>query len=140
MVIRAVHRLPLRDVVSRGDGPQATCLATEFKKNLDELSPRIQGFLMRLMRYMYTVAYVPGKSLVTADALSPASQERPLTEAEELLMDEVTAQANLVVGGYLQQRSVWPRSELDNSKTTCVNRLCATVQRVGQATHPCHRC
>ena len=53
---------------------------------------------MRLMRYMYTIGHVPGKSLVTADALSRAPQERPLTEAEVLLTDEVTAQANLVVG------------------------------------------
>ena len=36
------------------------------KKNLDELSPRIQRFRMRLMRYIYTIAHVPGKSLVTA--------------------------------------------------------------------------
>ena len=110
------------------------------KKNLDELSPRIQRFRMRLMRYMYTIAHVPGKSLVTADALSRAPQERPLTEAEELLTDEVRHKQTWLWVRYLQQRSVWPRSELDNSKTTCVDRLCATVQRVGQATHPCHRC
>ena len=66
------------------------------KKNLDEISPRVQRFRMRLMRFMYTIAHVPGKSLVTVDALSRAPQERPLTEAEELLTDEVTAQANLV--------------------------------------------
>ena len=34
VVVRAVQRLPLRDVVSRGDGPQATCLASEFKEEL----------------------------------------------------------------------------------------------------------
>ena len=68
------------------------------KKNLDELSQRIQRFRMRLMRYMYTIAHVPEKSLVTTDALSRGPHERPLTEAEVLLTDEVTAQANLVVG------------------------------------------
>ena len=66
------------------------------KKNFDELSPLIQRFRIRLMRYMYTIAHVPGKSLITADALLRAPQERPLTEAEVLLTDEVTAQANLV--------------------------------------------
>ena len=68
------------------------------KKYLDQLSPCIQRSRMRLMRYMYTIAHVPGKSLVTTDALSRAPQERPVTEAEQLLTDEVTAQANLVVG------------------------------------------
>ena len=33
------------------------------KKNLDQLSPRIQRFGMRLMRYMDTIAHVPGKSI-----------------------------------------------------------------------------
>ena len=110
------------------------------KKNLDDLSPRIQRFRMRLMRYMYTIAHVPGNSLVTADALSRAPQDRPLIEAEMLLTDEVTAQANLVVCAYLQQRSACPKSELNNSKTTCVDMSCATVRRIGPATHPCHRC
>ena len=68
------------------------------KKNLDELSPRIQRFRMRLVRYMSSIAQVPGNSLATADALSRAAKERPLTETKELLADEVTAQANMVVG------------------------------------------
>ena len=39
-------------------------------KNLDTLTPRLQRFIMRLMRYDYTVVYVPGKDLKIADALS----------------------------------------------------------------------
>ena len=39
-------------------------------KSLDELSPRIQRFRMRLMWFSYKVVYVPGKLLSTADALS----------------------------------------------------------------------
>ena len=34
MVVRAVQRLPLRNVLSRGDGPHAACLATQFKEEL----------------------------------------------------------------------------------------------------------
>ena len=50
------------------------------------------------MRYMYTIVRIPGKSLITADAMSHAPQERHLPEADVLSTDEVTAQANLVVG------------------------------------------
>lgn len=39
-------------------------------KNLDVLTPRLQRFRMRLMRYDYVVEYVPGKLLIVADALS----------------------------------------------------------------------
>ena len=34
MVVRAVHRPPIRDGVSCGDGPQAACLATQIKVEL----------------------------------------------------------------------------------------------------------
>lgn len=39
-------------------------------KNLDSLTPRLQRFRMRLMRYKYTVIYTPGKNLVIPDTLS----------------------------------------------------------------------
>lgn len=37
---------------------------------IDDMPPRIQRFRMRLMRYLFSVQYVPGKSLITADTLS----------------------------------------------------------------------
>ena len=42
------------------------------KKILDELSPRIHPFRIRLTRNRYPIARVPGTSLATADALSRA--------------------------------------------------------------------
>ena len=68
------------------------------KKNLDELSPRIQRSRMRLMRYAYTISHVPGKNLVAADALSRSPLVRPLTADESQLAEEVSEQANLVMG------------------------------------------
>ena len=47
----AVHRCPLLDVVSRRDvDHKPLVLLLSSKKNLDELSSRIQRFRMRLMR------------------------------------------------------------------------------------------
>ena len=93
MVVRAVHRLPLRDVLSIGDGSQPLVSLLSSKKNLDELSPGIHLF----MRYMYKIAHIPGKTLITADALSCSSRTTS-DGGQVLLTDEVTAQANLVVG------------------------------------------
>ena len=58
------------------------------KKDLDVLPPRVQRFRMRLMRYDYTIVYVPGKEHVSADTLSraPVDEEDPtLHEARRLL-------------------------------------------------------
>ena len=52
-------------------------LALLKTKALDELSPRIQRFRMRLMRYSYDVVYTPGKNLTTADMLSRAPVGSP---------------------------------------------------------------
>ena len=106
------------------------------KKNLDALSPRIQRFRMPLTRCMYTIAHVSGKSLITADALSRAPQERPLTEAEELLTDEVTAQANLVVGALPateKRLAEISARQLEDDVCQQVMRYCAE----GWPSHPC---
>ncbi len=42
------------------------------QKTLSDLPARIARFQMRLMLFSYTIAYVPGKLLCTADALSRA--------------------------------------------------------------------
>ena len=47
-------------------------LALLHTKQLDELSPRIQRFRMRLMHYKYDVKFTAGKDLATADSLSRA--------------------------------------------------------------------
>lgn len=39
-------------------------------KWLDELSPRLQGFRIRLLQYGYTIGHVPGKAMYTANVLS----------------------------------------------------------------------
>ena len=48
-------------------------------KPLDSVPVRVQRFTLRLMRYSFTIAHVPGKELNTADTLSRA----PVTEQNE---------------------------------------------------------
>ncbi|KAG5867716.1 hypothetical protein JTB14_018478 [Gonioctena quinquepunctata] len=70
-------------------------------KPIDELTPRLQRFRIRLMRYDYKIYCSPGKDLVVADALSrnfSADQAKP---SENELASEVEAHVRLVVQ-YLQ--------------------------------------
>lgn len=65
-------------------------LALLGTKHLDELSPRILRFRMRLMWFHFSLTHVPCKSLATADALSrapvPATQT-PEAPAQEQLIE-----------------------------------------------------
>ena len=47
--------------------------------DLDILCPRVHRFRIRLMSFSYSIVYVPGKALSTADALSRAPIERQET-------------------------------------------------------------
>lgn len=67
-----------------------------IKKNLNQMSPRIQRLMMRLQRYDFELVYTPGKYIVLADALSRA----PLTSKSSDMSsteDDVSTHVNLVV-------------------------------------------
>ena len=58
-------------------------LALMKTKPLDELTPRIQRFRMRMMRFSYELEHVAGKHLATADTLSRAPGSKPGKEDRE---------------------------------------------------------
>lgn len=59
-------------------------LVSIIKKNLNEMSPRIQRLIMKLQRYDFELIYTPGKHLVIADTLSraPVMSEASSTEKD----------------------------------------------------------
>ena len=63
------------------------------KKQLDQLSPRLQRFRMHLMEFSYNIVHVPGKSLVVSDTLSRAPIDSPITADDH----EATAATNNMV-------------------------------------------
>ena len=69
------------------------------KKNLDELTPRIQRFRMRLMGFKYSISHLPGKDLITADALSIAPVTQP-SRQDDVLTQEVQAFVDLVISSF----------------------------------------
>ena len=64
-------------------------------KSLDQLPPRVLRFRLRLMRFHYTIAHVPGKFLYTADTLSRAPLPCTTTHLEEItefFIDSIVSQ------------------------------------------------
>ncbi|CAA9996939.1 unnamed protein product, partial [Nesidiocoris tenuis] len=69
------------------------------KKDLDNLTPRLQRLKMRLMRYSYTIKHSPGKKLVIADTFSRAPSASASTEDEPT--EEMNAYIQLICSNYL---------------------------------------
>ncbi|GFS00228.1 Pol polyprotein [Elysia marginata] len=88
------------------------------KKELDELTPRLQRFRMRLMRFSYNIEYVPGKQLCTADALSRAPLPK-INEEEQTRDKEVSKYVNLVMKSFpaTEKRLTEIKEEQDKDKT-----------------------
>jgi len=63
-------------------------------KNLDELTPRLQRFRLRMMRYEYCMIWTPGKDMLIADFLSrdprPSTGDGELAEEVEAFIHEVS--------------------------------------------------
>lgn len=68
-------------------------LVSIIKKNLNEMSPRIQCLIMKLQRYNFELIYTPGKHLALADALSRASQMGHMSSTER----EVEEHVNMII-------------------------------------------
>nr|XP_057937756.1 cytokine receptor family member b2 isoform X2 [Doryrhamphus excisus] len=64
---------------------------------LDDLPPRILRFRLRLLRFTYTIEHVPGKNLITADALSRAPIQAPPTMEDKQLEEDVCVSVNQIL-------------------------------------------
>ncbi|KAK7096429.1 hypothetical protein V1264_005727 [Littorina saxatilis] len=106
-------------------------LALLKTKNLDELTPRIQRFRMRLMRYLYKIVYTQGKNLITADALSRAPTQEP-GETEKKLEEEGDLLIHQVIGNL----PATERRLEEIRKETGQDPLCETLKKYTQEGWP----
>ncbi|XP_063750626.1 uncharacterized protein K02A2.6-like [Eleginops maclovinus] len=95
---------------------------------LDDLPPRILRFRLRLLRFTYKIEHVPGKKLITADALSRAPIQAPPTPEDEQLEEDVCVSINLIMEHFpaSEQRLVQIKTAQD-SDDVC-KRLKGMVQ------------
>ena len=72
-------------------------------KSMDQLSPRLQRFRMRLMWFDYDIAYVQGNNLTTADALSRS----PTTRKD--VQDQLSREAERLINMIIETDSIQAR-------------------------------
>lgn len=90
-------------------------------KPIDLLSLRIQRFRMRLMRYMYEIVYIPGKSLVLADTLSRSPLQS--TSQEEEIVTEAEMYVNLITGCFLVKDYYLQKIVNEQNKDPIIQKL-----------------
>ena len=90
-------------------------------KSIDQLSPRLQRFRMRLMWFDYDIAYVQGKNLTTADALSRS----PTTRKD--VQDQLSREAERLINMIIETASI-SNVKLQHIRETVQNdNVCKTV-------------
>ena len=97
-------------------------LISIMKKNLSEMSPRIQRLMMKLQRYDFDLMYTPGKHMVLADALSRATIQSE-EQGECLTEMDVTLHVNLITQSL-------PVSDRKSKQITAETQKDAGLQRV----------
>jgi hypothetical protein len=92
--LRTSHRLRRGDQVPATDRSQTVSLLSP-RRALD-ISPRIQHLRIRPMGYDYSVVYVAGSSMGTADILSqlPLANEPPLIDSSDVVERYVSFNVN----------------------------------------------
>ena len=81
-------------------------LVSLHKKNLCELTPRLQRLMLRLRRYDLALEYIPGKYLVVADTLSLSfSRKLPAQDTAE----EIKLHVDLVKKSYPVSDPMWEK-------------------------------
>ena len=100
-------------------------------KLLDELPLRIQRFRMRLMRFGFTIAHIPGKNLSTADTLSRAPVSNSSESDEEFVRKWTHMYKQQYSASQLLKRD-WKSSDHTKRVTEREKRWLTTVKRDGQ--------
>ena len=96
-------------------------------KALDELPPRVLRFRLRLMRYQFNIVLIPGKNLITADALSqaPADVSSVADSALESAVDAFMAAVTDGLPATDQRLQEILTAQQDNPICTTIGSYCS---------------
>ncbi|XP_042147960.1 uncharacterized protein K02A2.6-like [Ixodes scapularis] len=117
-----MYVLGLHFVIETDHKPLVPLFST---KSIDEMTPRLQRFRMRVLEYDFTIVHIPGKDMHTADVLS----RKPLQCLDENLASAIEEYELLTIEQLPASTDMLnkTRAELQKDKTTSlVMHYCAT--------------
>lgn len=96
-------------------------------KGVDDLTPTLQRFRLRMMRYSYIISYVPGKQLLSADALSRAPLE--ITSSKSALEEETDAFVQMVISSLPASEARLEEIKLGQTSDPTISKIIEYVTR-----------
>ena len=96
-------------------------LITIAKKNLVDMTPRIQRLMMKLQRYDLRLSFTPGKFLIMADALSRARYTQMHTDTET--EQDVDLHVNMVLSNLPVSDVQWTNICVETKKDPILKRV-----------------
>lgn len=94
------------------------------KKDINSLTPRLQRFRIRMMRYNVVVQYLPGKRMITADTLSRKPVGRAIQEEE--LPDTSTFVNSVISSLPFSDKKLEELKQQQALDKTCEKLICYT--------------
>ncbi|KAI4891972.1 hypothetical protein NFI96_009139, partial [Prochilodus magdalenae] len=98
-------------------------LVSIIKKNLNEMSPRIQRLIMKLQRYDFELIYTPGKHLVLADALSRAPVIDEVSSTEKEIDNHINMIVESLPVSEVKAKQISDELDKDSELQTVINNM-----------------
>lgn len=92
------------------------------KKNLNDMSPRIQRMMMTLQRYDFGLKYTPGKYIVLADTLSRAPELNSGT-AEHTAAEDIETHINMVTASLPASDTILQQIVKETAKDSMLHKV-----------------
>ncbi|KAK7933488.1 hypothetical protein WMY93_004384 [Mugilogobius chulae] len=92
------------------------------KKNLNDMSPRIQRMMMSLQRYDFELIYTPGKYIVLADALSRAPAPNSET-SESITAEDAEAHIKMITASLPATDSMLQQIVKETAMDSTLNKV-----------------
>ena len=96
-------------------------------KLISDLSPRIQRMHMKMLKFNFTITYVPSKELIDADTLSRAPCSSS-SETDMAIESEITTHVNGIMSNLPASNQMTERIVNETNKDSILTEVCEYIK------------